>query len=79
MAVRHCATWWQQWQGRTDIHRNSWYSRPQMKHELRWNPELQEWFCVRCGRTSDHIVCEDAQAEMELFECELPVLEQLEN
>ena len=46
-----------------------------MEHELRWNPELQEWY----GRTSDHIVCEDAEAEMELFECELPVLEQLEN
>jgi hypothetical protein len=41
-----------------------------MKHELRWNPELQEWY----GRTSDHIVCEDAEAEMELFECDLPVL-----
>ena len=44
----------------------------QMKHELRWNPELEEWFCVRCGRTSDHVVREDAQAEMEFFECQLP-------
>ena len=43
-----------------------------MKHEIRWNPELEEWFCLRCGRVSDHLVREDAQAEMELFECELP-------
>jgi hypothetical protein len=44
-----------------------------MKHsEIRWNPEFQEWFCVRCGRTSDHVVYEDAQAELALFECELP-------
>lgn len=44
-----------------------------MRHgEIRWNPELQEWFCVRCGLTSDHTLREDAQAEMELFECELP-------
>jgi len=42
-----------------------------MKHELRWNPELEEWFCMRCGCTSDRIVCEEAQAEMESFECEL--------
>lgn len=45
-----------------------------MKHqEIQWNAELQEWFCVRCGRTSDHSAREDAQAEMEWFECELPV------
>jgi hypothetical protein len=43
-----------------------------MKHEIRWNPELEEWFCLRCGRVSDHLVRKDAQAEMELFECELP-------
>jgi hypothetical protein len=43
------------------------------KHlEIRWNPDLQEWFCVRCGRTSDHVVREDAEVELELFECELP-------
>jgi hypothetical protein len=45
----------------------------EMKHlEIRWNPEFQEWLCVRCGRTSDHVVYEDAQAELALFECELP-------
>jgi hypothetical protein len=47
-----------------------------MKHlEIRWNPDLQEWFCVRCGRTSDHIVHDDAQIEMSLFECEPPATE----
>jgi len=43
-----------------------------MKHEIRWNPELEEWFCLRCGRVSDHVVHKDAQAEIELSECELP-------
>ncbi len=41
----------------------------QMKHsELRWNPELQEWLCVRCGLTSDHSNREDAETELESFE-----------
>ena len=26
---------------------------------------------MRCGRSSDHVVREDAQVEMELFECEI--------
>jgi hypothetical protein len=44
-----------------------------MKHpELRWNPALEEWFCVKCGRTSDHINQEDAKTELEFFECKLP-------
>ncbi len=46
---------------------------PRMKHlNIRWNPELQEWFCVRCGQTSDHAILHDAQVEMEQFECDLP-------
>jgi hypothetical protein len=46
-----------------------------MKHpKIRWNPELEEWFCVRCGLTSDHITKEDAQTEMEFFDCSLPTL-----
>jgi len=45
-----------------------------IKHaDIRWNPELQEWFCVKCGRTSDHILKRDAEVELELFECRLPV------
>ena len=44
-----------------------------MKHlNIRWNPELQEWFCLSCGQTSDHAILHDAQIEMEQFECDLP-------
>ena len=43
--------------------------------DIRWNPELQEWFCASCGRTSDHTKLEDAQEEMENFRCELPFVE----
>jgi hypothetical protein len=42
-----------------------------MAHEIRWNQELQEWFCARCGRTSDHLRKEDAEVEIEVFPCEL--------
>jgi uncharacterized protein (DUF4415 family) len=46
-----------------------------MKHEIRWNDELREWFCVRYGRTSEKAVREDAQAEVELlFECQRPLI-----
>ena len=45
---------------------------PPMKHlNIRWNSELQEWFCLRCGQTSDHAILHDAQVEMEQFECDL--------
>ena len=47
--------------------------KPMRHTEIRWNPELEEWFCIRCGQTSDHLVREDAQAELELIECELPI------
>src|SRR5438477_11875704 len=44
-----------------------------VKHkELRWNPATSEWFCVRCGRTCDHLTKQDAQVELEQFECSLP-------
>jgi hypothetical protein len=47
-----------------------------MKHlNIRWNPELQEWFCVRGGKTCDHLVQNDALVEMEQFECDLPTTE----
>ena len=42
---------------------------------IRWNPDLQEWFCASCGRTSDHTKLEDAKKEMEYFKCELPFVE----
>ena len=45
--------------------------------DIRWHPELQEWFCAICGRTSDHTKLDDAQNEMNNFECELPSVEKL--
>ena len=40
-------------------------------HEIRWNPELQEWFCARCGRRSDHRIKGDAETEIGIFPCEI--------
>jgi len=49
------------------------YSILTVKHEEpRWNPATSEWFCVRCGRTCDHLTKQDAQVELEQFECSLP-------
>jgi hypothetical protein len=48
-----------------------------MKHkDVRWNREIQEWYCANCGRTSDHINKEDALVELEQYECELPTTPQ---
>jgi len=39
--------------------------RAAMKHgELRWNPATLEWYCVRCGRTSDHLAIQAAKIEL---------------
>src|ERR1700687_1661525 len=44
-----------------------------MKHlVIRWNPATQEWFCIKCGRTSDHISEEDAHVELDQHDCQLP-------
>ena len=44
-----------------------------MKHkEIIWNPYTKKWFCVVCGRASDHISEADARAEVEMYECQLP-------
>jgi hypothetical protein len=44
-----------------------------MKHlVIRWNPATQEWFCIKCGRTSDHISEEDARVELDQHDCQLP-------
>ena len=44
-----------------------------MKHgDIRWNQEILEWFCAKCGRTSDRIQKEDALAQLEEYKCELP-------
>ena len=39
------------------------------QHELGWSAAKQEWFCVRCLRTSDHSCKEDAGRELSYFEC----------
>jgi hypothetical protein len=44
------------------------------QHDLRWNPGLELWFCATCGRMSDHTSREDAETELEVFECELPTI-----
>ncbi|MBZ5652170.1 MAG: hypothetical protein LAO18_16995 [Acidobacteriia bacterium] len=45
----------------------------QWKHELiSWNPATQEWFCTKCGRTSDHTHEKDARVELEQHECYMP-------
>lgn len=47
-----------------------------MKHEtLKWNPATGEWFCPACGRTSDHVSVQDAQAELDKHDCRLPSVE----
>jgi hypothetical protein len=37
--------------------------------DIRWNPDLKEWFCAQCGVTSDHEIKQDAIREMATFEC----------
>ncbi|PYV95223.1 MAG: hypothetical protein DMG86_21920 [Acidobacteria bacterium] len=43
-------------------------------YRMTWNGENEEWFCAKCGRTSDHIKKEDAFVELEKFECVLPTV-----
>jgi hypothetical protein len=47
-----------------------------MKHvTILWNPATEEWFCTKCGRTSDHISEQDARVELEQLDCEVPAVE----
>jgi hypothetical protein len=42
-----------------------------LKHqEIKWDSVVEEWFCERCGRTSDHVTLEDARVELEQYDCE---------
>ena len=46
------------------------------KHQaLKWSPVLEEWFCAKCGQTSDHFELEDAQEEFAQYDCEPPSTE----
>lgn len=47
-----------------------------MKHEnLIWNPGTREWFCTKCGRTSERTNVHDAHIEFDQYECEVPSVE----
>jgi len=44
-----------------------------MKHlVIRWNPATQEYFCLKCGRTSKEVAIQDAREKLEQYECEFP-------
>jgi len=42
---------------------------------LTWNPVTKEWFCARCGRTSDQETVHDAQVALAPYECTVPSVE----
>jgi hypothetical protein len=49
-----------------------------MKHEqIRWNPINREWYCAKCGQTSDHISEQDAHSELQQYDCQLPAADPL--
>jgi hypothetical protein len=44
-----------------------------MKHDnLRRNPGTREWFCTKCGRTSDQVSANDARRELDQYDCKIP-------
>lgn len=66
--------------GQSPLPKSDGWGRPNrarsMKHEkISWNPATQEWFCTKCGRTSDHSSQNDAYFEIEQFECHIPWVE----
>jgi hypothetical protein len=47
-----------------------------MRHEnIVWNPATPEWFCTKCGQTSDQVSEEDAHFELEQRQCHVPWVE----
>jgi hypothetical protein len=46
-----------------------------VEHNLRWHPAHEEWFCVVCGRTSDHVLKQDAVVELQELACSPPAIE----
>ena len=47
-----------------------------MKHEqILWNSGTREWFCAKCGRTSDRSTVHAAQGELDQYECHVPSVE----
>jgi hypothetical protein len=66
--------------GQSPLPKSDGWGRPtrakSIKHEkISWNPATQEWFCTKCGRTSDHTSENDAYFEIEQFECHIPWVE----
>jgi hypothetical protein len=47
-------------------------ARVMNQHEIERNPLTDEWFCMRCLRTSDHLSKADAKLELSQFECVEP-------
>jgi hypothetical protein len=44
-----------------------------MRHEnIVWNSGIKNWFCTKCGRTSDQVSIADAEMELDQYDCSLP-------
>jgi hypothetical protein len=41
-------------------------------HQIEWNAAQAQWFCIKCLIASDHVNKQDAQIELDRFECVLP-------
>lgn len=41
--------------------------------EIRRHEPTQEWYCIKCGRRSDHTRADDAWGEINAFPCEPPI------
>jgi hypothetical protein len=39
---------------------------------MEWNAAEAQWFCIKCLIASDHVIKEDAQIELDHFECVSP-------
>lgn len=39
--------------------------------DIRWNPDLEEWYCAKCGLTSKRVTERDAVADMAASDCVL--------
>jgi hypothetical protein len=47
-----------------------------MKHlDIRWNPLTLQWFCTKCGRTSDQTNVHAAHEKLDQYECQIPSVE----
>jgi hypothetical protein len=39
------------------------------RHELKWDGHLKQWFCLECGRISNHVGKLTAEDELNKFDC----------